>query len=384
MEKVLHIFRKLLPPTSTFIRNQVVYQSRYEPHIMYAEYVQGSMADELRSIIFCREVVTGNASTWLYRKFRILTPGVINRAVNFIRELNPAIIHVHYGVDMITFSKILEKVNIPVVVSFYGYDCTSFPKRFNGLGKYWLQKRVFRHKNLKAVFAMSPDMEKDLLAIGCPKELIRIHYYGSECKTFSFDRDYSDNETVNFTIISGLTAKKGHLVLLEAWKQLIGMTEKKVQLNIIGTGELREEIEKFIRENKLDTVKLAGPVQYGSEAHHSALQTSDVFVHPSVTAPNGDKEGIPGAVIEAMANGLPVISTFHAGIPSVIENGHTGILVQEYNIQQLAEALLLLTENPALREKIGRNARLFAISSLDIQPREMELEELYDEAIHPI
>lgn len=381
MKKVLHIVRKLLPSTATFIRNQVTHHIGYEPYVLYAEDVEGTMASEIRSSIPCRKAVDGTAGAWLYRKFRVLTPGETSRTLSFIRNLAPDIIHVHYGVDMLTFSRMLQKTGFPVVVSFYGYDCTSFPKRFKGKGKYWLQKKVFGHKNLEAVFAMSPDMKKDLLAIGCPENRIRIHYYGSECRAFSYERNYTDKETVNFIIISGLTAKKGHLILLEAWKLLLARTVKPVQLTIIGSGELEEQIRSFIQKNNLQTVLLKGPVLYGSAAHHAALQEADVFVHPSMTAPNGDKEGIPGALVEAMANGLPVISTFHAGIPFVIDNGRTGLLVEENSSEQLAEALVLLAEDPVLREKLGRNARESATSSLDVHPREQELEELYDEAI---
>jgi len=349
---------------------------------MYAETVPGEMEAEIRSTIDCYQVTGSNRSAWLYNRFRYITPKQGRKAVEYIRELRPDIIHVHYGVDMLTFSGILEEVDIPVVVSFYGYDCTSFPKRFKGLGKFWLQKRVFSHKNLKAVFAMSPDMKKDLLAIGCPRELIRVHYYGSECKAFRFDRDYSEKETLTFTIISGLTAKKGHLVLLEAWQKFMESTRKKARLMIFGSGELEQEIKAFISGNNLCTVSLEGPVQYGSAAHHAALHRADVFVHPSRTAGNGDKEGIPGALIEAMANGLPVISTFHAGIPSVIENSVSGILVEENNIEQLSEALKLLAEDQVLREKLGRNASQYATSTLDVHSRETELEELYEEVIN--
>ena len=67
-----------------------------------------------------------------------------------------------------------------------------------------------------------------------------------------------------------------------------------------------------------------GPTVYASEEHKKYLQNADVFVHPSVTDVNGDKEGIPGAIVEAMAAGLPVISTYHAGIPNIIKNNKTG------------------------------------------------------------
>jgi colanic acid/amylovoran biosynthesis glycosyltransferase len=371
----------LLPSTATFIYNQISHHIRYEPHILYAEDIQGVMAREMHSKFPCRKIADNKIGEFLYHKLRILTPGEIRRGIQFINELKPDIIHVHYGVDMLVYSQILKKVNIPIVVSFYGYDCSSFPKRFYGIGKFWLQRSVFKNKNLKAVFAMSPDMEKDLIAIGCPKNIVLVHYYGSECKSFKIERNYSKKETINFSIISSFAAKKGHLILLKAWKQFSNEKNKNIKLMIIGSGELKDEISKFIKENSLNTVILKGPVQYGSAAHHEALNNTDVFVHPSMTLPNGDKEGIPGSIIEAMASGLPVISTFHAGIPYIVQPGKTGILVEERNVDQLTNAITKLATDQTLRETLGKNAQAYALSSLDIHTKEIELETLYDKFI---
>lgn len=379
MKKVLHIVRKVLPSITSFIYNQISYHINYEAEILYAEDLPGILSRKIHSKIPCRKVVDNEIGDFLYRKLRMLTPGEIKRAKKIIQELKPDIIHVHYGVDMLVFSRILNQVNIPVVVSFYGYDCSSFPKRFYGFGKYWLQRSVFKHKNLRAVFAMSPDMKKDLISIGCPKEIIRVHYYGSECNTFKTEHDYSERDVVNFLIISSFTAKKGHLVLLNAWKQLTSKNSDNIRLTIIGAGELKKDIENYIKENDLKSVTLKGPVQYGSAEHHEAFRNADVFVHPSINLANGDKEGIPGALIEAMSSGLPVISTFHAGIPYIVKPDITGILVEEGNVGQLTEAMAKLASDRVLRETLGKNAQLYATTSLDILSKEKELEALYDE-----
>ena len=378
--QVLHIFRKLLPPTATFIYNQIAHHIKYEPHILYTEDIPGKLASGL-VVIPSQKTDPENNGSWLYGKFRILTQGENHRGVRFVQELKPDIIHVHYGVDMLTYASILNRVNIPVVVSFYGYDYSNFPKRFMGLGKYWLQRSVFGNKNLKAVFAMSPDMAKNLISIGCPESLIRLHYYGSECSKFNMERKYLQRDPVRFTIISGLTEKKGHLVLLEAWIILGATTHKKIQLTIIGSGSQQEQIESFIGKNEIKNIFLKKKVVYGSPAHFNALANTDVFVHPSRTASDGDSEGIPGAIIESMASGLPVVSTWHAGIPSVLAHGSTGLLVEENNPGELAKAMAQLAEDPSLRERLGRNARDFALSELDIKTKELELEALYDEVI---
>ncbi len=380
-KKVLHIFRKFLPTTATFIRNQIYYHNTYKPYVLCAEDIPTKMAIDLKLVVDVHNAVVGKFGQMVYNKFRKLTKNENKLALEYINKIKPDIIHVHYGVDMLTFSKVLETVDIPIVISFYGYDCTSFPKRFFGFGTNLLQQKVFKNVNLKAVFAMSNDMAKDLEKINCPKDLIRIHYYGSECNVFNKQRVYHEREAVNFTIISGLVEKKGHIILLQAWKQLLKITDKDISLLIIGAGEMKYKIEKFINEEKLVDVRIEEPVHYGSIRHHEILDDSDVFIHPSITASTGDKEGIPGAIIEAMASGLPVISTYHAGIPFIIENNDTGLLVEEKNVNQLSEAMALFANDYNLRQKIGSNAQKYAIDNLEITVKEIELENLYNEFI---
>lgn len=371
----------MLPPTASFIRNQVVYHEKYTPFIMFAEEIPGSMNRELTSLTKCFQVTKGLTGRLLYKYLRLLTPMEKEEGIAYIGRLNPDIIHVHYGVDMIVFSGILKKLDIPVVVSFYGYDCTMFPKRFWGYGKIILQKSVFLHPKLNAVFAMSPDMVKDLVRLGCPYNLVKIHYYGTECKEFWYDRKYIDRNIINFTIISGLSPKKGHLFLLESWCKANYRVKKQIQLTIVGSGCMKSDISSYIEDKKLQNVCMVSHVNYGSAEHFNILKNTDVFIHPSITSTDGDKEGIPGAIIEAMASGLPVISTLHAGIPHIIQNGRTGILVEEGSSDQLAEAIILLSEEHEVRKKLGIAAQEYALKNLNIAIKEIELEDLYDKII---
>jgi colanic acid/amylovoran biosynthesis glycosyltransferase len=382
LKQVLHIFRKLLPHTATFIRNQLVYHERYHPFVIHAETIPGIMETELRSKMECYQVIDDPASAFLYKRFRMLAPSGRKKVRELIRKIKPDIIHVHYGVDFLPFSNVLARCKIPVVVSFYGYDCTSFPKRFMGLGKYWLQQKTFSNPSLAAVFAMSPDMKQDLIHLGCKEELIKLHYYGSECLKFSSERTYPEKEKIEFCIISGFAQKKGHFFLLDSWKMMNNFTSKNRHLSIYGSGELKEEISSYILKSGIENVTLMGPLAYGSPEHLDVLKQADIFVHPSITTSDGDKEGIPGALIEAMASGLAVISTRHAGIPAVIEHNQTGLLVDEHNTEQLAKSMASLCNNHKLRELLGRNAQQFATSSLDITAKEKELEALYDEVLH--
>jgi colanic acid/amylovoran biosynthesis glycosyltransferase len=104
---------------------------------------------------------------------------------------------------------------------------------------------------------------------------------------------------------------------------------------------------------------------------------ADIFVHPSVTT-RGVKEGIPGTVVEAMASGLPVVASRHGGIPAVIESGRHGLLVDEGDVDQLADALQALLEDASHRERLGTAATERAARELDLGARSDALERIYD------
>jgi len=378
---VLHLMRKFLPHTATFIRNQIAAAERYRPAVLYAERVESATLESLPPSLAAIRAVRPGVEAQLYDKFRRLGPGSIAAAEGVLKG-GPALAHVHYGVDALVFQKALKNTQTPTIVSFYGYDCSTFPNRWKGWGKTLLQRYVFNHPAVKLITAMSPDMQADLLALGCPQEKLRVHYHGVPTGMWAKVPEMhvpASNGQVRFTIISGLSEKKGHLPLLEAFAIAQAKSSNTLMLNIVGEGDMRPQIEQTITRLNIEGVTLSGRMVYGSPIHLEILAQTDVFVHPSITAANGDKEGIPGALLEAMAAGLPVISTMHAGIPYIIESGKTGLLVPEHNIDALAEAMLQVATNAEKREQMGAAARAYAIGTLDIQARQNALENLYDE-----
>jgi len=383
MNRVAHFIRKSSQLRASFIQNQILNHINYKPVIVYkyhSDKSDGGFAefDNYSIPVLNLWNESGLFSRLLFRYFKKITSKDVKKIKMFLKEHDVNILHFHYGTDAGIYQSFLKKNRIPSVVSFYGYECSGFPKRFFGFGKYYLRHRVFPF--ISRVFAMSPDMKKDLLSIGCPESKIEVHYYGTDVQKFNINNNYSDNEITKFLIISGLVPQKGHIFLIESFKRAFEKN-KKIELYIYGDGMLKERILKIIYDHNMQYVKYKGKVIYGSEIHLKLLKEADVFVHPSVTDTNGDKEGIPGAIIEAMAAGLPVISTYHAGIPYVIEDKETGLLVKEWDYKALAESILLLANNTVLRKKIGENAKKYAIRNLDLFMKEMDLETIYNSMI---
>lgn len=370
--------RWCLPSTASFIRNQIVYHQRYRAGVVFTQPKHGDFYNDIHKNSDTLFPLSSAFNRKWYALTKQLSPAAKKRIAAFVASQKPKVLHVHYGVDCLVYADLIKSMKIPCCVSFYGYDCAEFPGRFFGLGKVLLKKKVFNNPYVKAVLAMSEDMKADLIRAGCPETKIIVHYYGIEARHFFIEREARQKEVVKFLIISGLFPKKGHAYLIDAFVGMCGTVNTRVELHIVGDGPLFESIQDAVAMSGLPNIFLHGHVAYGSERHKAYLRDADVFVHPSVVSPSGDKEGIPGAVIEAMAAGLPVITTYHAGIPSVIQNDVTGVLVKEKDTFALQTAMARLATDSAYRDRIARDGQVYALEKLDIIPKEIELEEIYD------
>jgi colanic acid/amylovoran biosynthesis glycosyltransferase len=383
---VLHIIRKSSQLRSTFIKNQIVSHVRYKPYIVFKEKSErlydGGYADfefNKYDILDLSELNNSGKKSYKYLK-RISSSDVLE-IKKFIKDKSIDILHLHYGTDAGLYKKLITESGIPSVVSFYGYEVSSFPGMLLGLGKQYLKHRVF---NTPAkITAMTEDMKNDLINLGCDENKIIVHYHGVGGSVYYYpEREYRDRDKIILLIVSYLAPQKGHKFLIESIKEVLKRGHKNIELRIIGTGELEKELKDYVSSNNLNEyVKFLGAMTAHSPEILNEYKNADIFTHPSVIPKNGDKEGIPGTVVEAMFCGLPVVSTYHAGIPYVIENGKTGLLVKEWDIQSLADNIILLIKDAELRKKIGTNAMTYAMENLILSKKEVMLEEIYDSVI---
>ena len=140
------------------------------------------------------------------------------------------------------------------------------------------------------------------------------------------------------------------------------------------------ELTRRIDELSLgDAIRLSGWHRY--ESLPNLYAASDVFVLPSKRASDGSKEGVPNVVLEAMAIGLPVVSTRHAGIPTAVADGETGVLVDEGDVTTLAAALTALAQDPNQRALMGAAGRERVEQSFDIRDQRKRLEASYRQVL---
>ena len=368
--QILHLERKFTTATETFIVNQINALDHYEHAVFTTEFLDTLHAN---ATIHCPEKGSFLSDKILTKKHRRYFEEQFTR-------LHPQLIHSHYITDAVLFGPLTKHKDLPKICSCYGYDVSVVPVKFKYLYKTFY-KKVFAEYDL--FLAMTGEMKKDLLEIGCPDEKIRIHYHGIDTKNFDFPRVYALNGPgITLLTIASLYEVKGHLSVLKALLHLMeNHPNLNFRYNIMGAGPLKNELSEFVHKNGLaDNVKFLGALKHGVEFNDQLIQ-ADIFLHPSITTKDNDKEGIPGAMVEAMASGLPTIATFHGGIPAVISDGTTGFLVNEHDSKAIAELIVALFKSEALRAAIGTKARTYATEHLDVFEKAKDLSTVYKSLI---
>lgn len=245
-----------------------------------------------------------------------------------------------------------------LVVHLRGYDITRFVRE-RGRGVY---SRLFGEADLFiAVCRHFRDLAIDL---GCPPDKIRV--IGSPIDTGVFAPPKLPRRSegaVRLVAVGRLVEKKGFADAIEAAAILTGQG-RDICLDILGEGPLRGDLEgRITRAGLAGRVRLHGAAS-GAQVL-AALHGADIALAPSVTAADGDTDGIANTAKEAMATGLPVIATRHGGLPELVIPGENGDLVAEHDPGALARAIARMMGDPAARGAMGEAGRQRVVAAFD-------------------
>jgi len=215
--------------------------------------------------------------------------------------------------------------------------------------------------------------------MGCEEGKIIVHRMGIDVEKFEFS-ERRKTGTIKILSVGRLVEKKGHEYAIKALAKVVNKNGKDIIYRIVGDGPLKDELMSLAEELGIeDCVKFMGNVE--DEELLKLYKESHIFILPSVTASDGDQEGIPVVLMEAQAMGLPVISTYHSGIPEVVIDGKSGFLVPEKDVDALAEKMEFLVEHPELWSEMGRHGREFVEKHYDIRRLNKRLVEIYQNLI---
>lgn len=262
----------------------------------------------------------------------------------FLMEHGVRVIMVEYLDWFLDWLPLAQDLGIHLWGHAHGYDVSARLK-----DPKW-QVEYLRYNQTDGVITMSQYSRKRLIDIGLEPAKIRVVPYGVRVPSKPIRKQKSG--IIRCIAVGRMVRKKAPILTLDAFRRAM---EKYPQLRLdyVGSGVLFPEINQYIHAYKLgEKVRL-----YGSQTNDMVIKLmadADIYIQHSITdSDTGDEEGLPVAILEAMANSLPVVATHHAGIPEAVMDGVTGYLVNEGDNVGMAERIVSLSQDSDLRIRMG-------------------------------
>jgi len=370
---VIFLTGLLLPPSETFIRAQGESLQAFTPYYVGSRFVKGLTLPEERTFAINEGGPLGNAREAAF-KWSGFAPPLYQK----IKQLKPALIHAHFGVCGTLALPVAARLNLPLIVTFYGLDATlkEEESKHDSLTHRVYFRRLERLKRETQLFiGVSGFIRQKLLDQGFAPDRVIAHYYGVDTQLFQPDPTIPREPVVLF--VGRLTEKKGCEYLIRAMAE-VQKDYPDVELVIIGDGYLRSDLEAQAAQ-QLSRYKFLG--LQPPAVVKQWMNRATLFVAPSVTAADGDAEGLPTVVVEAQSMGLPVVGSIHAGIPEAVLHGETGLLAPERDWQQLAKHILQILGDQALWQRFSVDGQERMRHHFDLPKQTRILEELYQKVL---
>jgi len=291
--------------------------------------------------------------------------------LGILDETDARLLHIYFGHIAVHLLPLIRAWKHPSIVSFHGADVMVD-----------MNKPAYREATLQMLDAVtlvlvrSESLRRALVDLGCDPQKIEIQRTGIPLEEFPFrDRAVPKNGEWQFVQAGRLIEKKGLPVTIRAFEVFVRQYPNAT-LRIAGEGPLLRELKMLARELKIaQSVSFTGFLS--QEQLREIYYSSHIFLHPSQTGRDGNQEGIPNSMLEAMASGLPVFATEHGGIPEAIEHGVSGVLVPERDEFALVETLLNAVQDPNLLSRIARAGAEAVKHNFDLANQAQRLEDIY-------
>jgi colanic acid/amylovoran biosynthesis glycosyltransferase len=263
-----------------------------------------------------------------------------------------------------------------LITTFRGIDISKYVQE-NGADVY---NQLFREGEF--FLANCQFFGERAINLGCDSDRIVVHGSGLDCRKFTFKpRYFPIDGKVQIVTTGRLVEKKGIEYAIRAVAKIADIYPN-IEYKVIGDGELKADLEQLIAElNIAHVVKLLGWKQQTEIVE--ILDNSHIFIAPSVTAADGNQDAPVNTLKEAMAMGLPVISTRHGGIPELVADGVSGYLVPERDADAIAIKLTYLITHPELWENMGKAGRARVEEQYDMNKLNDELVAIYQQMLKP-
>ena len=364
MRNVVIFKETLLPPSETFILAQMGALSRFSPHLVGLEPVRRGLPLDRQPILLShRPSKAADMRSKVYRRL-----AVAPRFHHRIKRLRPELLHAHFASGGKTLLPLHKTLGCPLIVTLHGGSCVPIQEPRIG---------VYRELGEKGdlFLCVSDFMRKQAIEAGFPAEKLLVHYMGIDRSLFAAPAEPATTDSVVF--VGRLVEMKGCEYVLRSMR-LVQATRPATELTIIGDGSLRQDLERLAVQLEVKCKFLGAQPP---AVVRQTLQKSRLLCLPSVTTWDGHVEGLGMVLLEAQAMGVPVVSTFHAGIPEAVAHGVTGTLVPERDSDKLAAAILELLEDRDLWQRYHLAAQRFVAAKFDLHKQTARLEDIYADTL---
>jgi colanic acid/amylovoran biosynthesis glycosyltransferase len=369
--EMLHIYRQISGLRR--VRPLVIAQKRQNPNLFPFEPVH----------------IVGKPATHLFRRFwfrQLLDePWQISRLeleslLRILDRADASLLHIYFGHIAVHLLPLIPAWPKPTVVSFHGADVLVD-----------MNKPAYRRATeemlglVRRVLVRSESLRRALVELGCSSDKVEIVRAGIPLDEFPFrERKFPEDNEWRFVQAARLIEKKGVPTTLRAFAIFLQHYPKST-LTITGEGPLLEQLRSLAAELGIEhRVEFAGFLS--QKRQREILYGSHIFLHPSETGRDGNQEGVPNSLLEAMGSGLPAFATNHGGIPEAIENDVSGVLVPERDHKALAGALLETVQDHTVLARLARAGAEVIAKNFELRAQVRRLEDVYletTEVRHP-
>jgi glycosyltransferase involved in cell wall biosynthesis len=309
--------------------------------------------------VLVRENVAGKALDLITASVRgsDLTSALSKRIAELFKKHRIDVVLAEYGNTAAVLVDACRMADVPMVVHFHGIDAhgSDYHQRFVNY------RELFKFASKLVVVSRS--MEQQLLALGAPREKVVFNCYGVDLDIFKDGDPGSAPPT--FISVGRFVEKKAPQLTLLAFRKVVEQVPQ-ARLTMVGNGRLWEACEQMARALDLSgRVDLCGAKDQLVIA--GMMRVSRCLVQHSVTTRNGDSEGTPLAILEAMATGIPVVATRHAGIIDAVEHAENGLLCDPFDVDDMARQMIRIAQDPADASRMGANGRRRVLDHYDVR-----------------
>lgn len=289
-----------------------------------------------------------------------------------LEDFQPDLLWIEFGTTAEVIAPLLRELDIPYVINVHGYDVS---KEFNR--PEYRASFVAIANASHSIICASHHTRNLCIASGIRASLCHVIRYALDGEIIKRNPAIQTSTSPSFVHFGRLTAKKAPIVTLEAFR-VAQQSLPEAQITFIGSGPLEIELRERIKNHKLQGSIHLIPAMERIQALE-LVQSKWIFCQHSVTSSDGDQEGFGLSPAEAALLEMPVISTFHNGIPEHVKDGLTGILTREWDIEGMAKAMVKLARDSALRNKMGAMGRSNILDLCSQEKRSSAIRQLLEE-----